>query len=126
MQMFTPHIPSDAPFSGDQRAWLGGYLAGLKSHADLLGINGSDQQSSSPPLDILFGTQTGNAEAVAEDAAVFVGLWAALANPEMFLIGFVLVMALLIWLMPKIFRGIRAVFSKIANWFSGSKPAVTN
>ena len=69
MQMFTPHIPSDAPFSGDQRAWLGGFLAGLKSHADMVGANGDDAPSKAKPLDILFGTQTGNAEAVAEEAA---------------------------------------------------------
>ena len=27
----VPYIPADAPFSGDQRAWLGGFLAGLHS-----------------------------------------------------------------------------------------------
>ncbi|MEM9350952.1 MAG: sulfite reductase flavoprotein subunit alpha [Pseudomonadota bacterium] len=69
----VPYIPADAPFSGDQRAWLGGFLAGLHSRA-ALGVGGAAVAPGaapvqSKPLDILFGTQTGNAESLAEEAA---------------------------------------------------------
>ncbi|MEM9784367.1 MAG: sulfite reductase flavoprotein subunit alpha, partial [Pseudomonadota bacterium] len=72
--MNVPYIPEDAPFSGDQRAWLAGFLAGLHSRK-AMGVAGpaavapAAEQVKTRPLDILFGTQTGNAEAVAEDAA---------------------------------------------------------
>ena len=60
---------------------------------------------------------------VAEDVAVFAGLWAALNHPVAFLIGFVLFIALLAWLLPKLLRGIAALFRKIAGWFRSSPPA---
>ncbi|MEO0371326.1 MAG: sulfite reductase flavoprotein subunit alpha [Pseudomonadota bacterium] len=62
-----PHFPEDAPFSGDQQAWIGGFLAGINSQ--LLQKGDAPAVVAAPPLDILFGTQTGNAEALAEDAA---------------------------------------------------------
>ncbi|MEL6531486.1 MAG: sulfite reductase subunit alpha [Pseudomonadota bacterium] len=69
----VPYIPEDAPFSGDQRAWLGGFLAGLHSRAAMGGGAAVAAADSAPvkakPLDIIYGTQTGNAEAVAEEAA---------------------------------------------------------
>lgn len=72
--MKIAYIPEDAPFSGDQRAWISGFLAGLHSR---LAINVAapppvvvgDQPASLPQLRILYGTQTGNAEGVANDAA---------------------------------------------------------
>ncbi|WP_018898057.1 sulfite reductase subunit alpha [Rhizobium sp. 2MFCol3.1] len=72
--MKVPYIPADAPFNGDQRAWLSGFLAGLHSRL-AIGDDGSNavatapQQQASSPLHILYGTQTGNAEGVAMDAA---------------------------------------------------------
>ncbi|MEO0883852.1 MAG: sulfite reductase subunit alpha [Pseudomonadota bacterium] len=65
--MNAPFIPKDAPFSGDQRAWLSGFIAGVRSQAAL--AEPRDQQHVATPVDILFGTQTGNAESVANDAA---------------------------------------------------------
>ena len=69
----VPYIPADAPFSGDQRAWLGGFLAGLHSRKALglgeLAAAPGTQQVQAKPLDILFGTQTGNAEQLANEAA---------------------------------------------------------
>ncbi|MEM1238004.1 MAG: sulfite reductase flavoprotein subunit alpha [Pseudomonadota bacterium] len=70
----VPYIPADAPFSGDQRAWLGGFLAGLHSRK-AMGLGEAAPaapgaaQVAAKPLDILFGTQTGNAEQLAEEAA---------------------------------------------------------
>lgn len=71
--MKIAYIPEDAPFNEDQRAWISGFLAGLHSR---LAMNmstpppvTSDQEAPRPPLRILYGTQTGNAEGVAGDAA---------------------------------------------------------
>jgi sulfite reductase (NADPH) flavoprotein alpha-component len=67
----VPYIPEDAPFSGEQKIWLGGFLAGL--HSRLVAGGGAAAPAAEAAdvkyLDILFGTQTGNAESVAEDAA---------------------------------------------------------
>ena len=59
---------------------------------------------------------------IAEDIAVFAGLWAAFNHPVLFLAAFVVFIALVIWLLPKLLRGIRAVGRKIGSWFRG-KPA---
>ena len=54
---------------------------------------------------------------IGEDVAVITGVWVALAHPWLF-IGFMVVfIALLIWLLPKLWRGIKAVFTKIASLF---------
>jgi sulfite reductase (NADPH) flavoprotein alpha-component len=75
MTMKVPYIPADAPFNGDQRAWLSGFLAGLHSRLAMDGdgsvaVANAPQQKAASPLHILYGTQTGNAEGVAMDAAV--------------------------------------------------------
>jgi len=69
--MNAPYIPTEAPFSEDQRAWLKGFMAGVKAQADLglVAVAPSQAQVQAAPLDILFGTQTGNAEEVANEAA---------------------------------------------------------
>ncbi len=71
--MNLPYFPEDAPFTGEQKSWVSGYLAGLKTRI-LDGAGKPDAGSvasaqQSVPLHILFGTQTGNAEAVAGDVA---------------------------------------------------------
>ncbi len=58
---------------------------------------------------------------VGEDIAVVAGLWAALNHPVLFVVVLVLLIALMIWLLPRIWRGIVAVVRKIANFFSGNK-----
>ncbi|MCC7254046.1 sulfite reductase subunit alpha [Hyphomicrobium sp.] len=70
--MNLPYFPEDAPFSGEQRAWVAGYLAGLKTRildAKPGAGPGSVPQQAAAVLHILFGTQTGNAEGVASDVA---------------------------------------------------------
>jgi len=54
---------------------------------------------------------------IAEDLAVFAGLWAALNHPVIFLILLVMFLALLWWLLPKIWRGVRAVARRIGDFF---------
>jgi len=71
--MKIPYIPEDAPFNGEQKFWLAGFLAGL--HSRLLVLEnqpqaaGSAASSATTQLHILFGSQTGNAEALAQNAA---------------------------------------------------------
>lgn len=57
---------------------------------------------------------------VAEDLAVFAGLWAALTNPTLFLVALVAFFILLAWLLPKILRGIGKVGRKVGGWFRSS------
>jgi len=67
MSELVPVIPENAPFTPEQRAYLNGFLAGLFSRAPV--ANGATQPAASMPLSILFGSQTGNAEALAKRAA---------------------------------------------------------
>ncbi len=55
---------------------------------------------------------------IMEDVAVFTGMWAALIHPEFFLILFILFILLLIWILPKLWAGIKKVFSFISSKFS--------
>ncbi|MEM8668157.1 MAG: sulfite reductase flavoprotein subunit alpha [Planctomycetota bacterium] len=68
--MKVPYIPEDAPFSDDQRNWLAGFLAGLHSRMSISGESGPASQAvQATPIDIVFGTQTGNSEELANEAA---------------------------------------------------------
>jgi len=58
---------------------------------------------------------------ITEDLAVFAGLWAALAHPVIFLILLLLFLLALWWLLPKVWRGVKIVFRKIASLF-GRRP----
>ncbi len=54
---------------------------------------------------------------VTEDIAVVGGLWAALNYPIAFLIGLALFIALVVWLLPKIWRGVKKVFAFLTGLF---------
>ena len=65
-----PHIPSDAPFNDQQRSWLDGFIAGLVSQQFATREQSrAELEQSKTTMNILFGTQTGNAEELANDAA---------------------------------------------------------
>lgn len=53
---------------------------------------------------------------IAEDLAVFAGLWTALNHPLVFLALLVLFVLLSIWLLPKIWRGVRRVVRTLGRW----------
>lgn len=64
--MKTLQILPHAPYSDNQRAWLSGFFAGMHSHI----LHSSKEVTAvARTLNILYGSQTGNAEAVANDAA---------------------------------------------------------
>jgi hypothetical protein len=54
---------------------------------------------------------------IVEDIAVIGGIWAALHHPAIFLVLFVLFILLAIYLIPKLIKGIRAVFNAIMRIF---------
>ncbi|MEO0795968.1 MAG: sulfite reductase subunit alpha [Verrucomicrobiota bacterium] len=66
-QSLVPYLPDNAPFSSEQRAYLNGLLAGIFSSAP----SGVPAAAAEParPMTILFGSQTGNSESVAKQAA---------------------------------------------------------
>ena len=57
---------------------------------------------------------------ITEDVAVFAGLWAALTNPWLFIVILVIFLLLVIWLLPKIWRGIRFVLRKLGSLFGAT------
>lgn len=63
---------------------------------------------------------------VGEDVAVVGGIWACLNHPIPFLIALVIFIALLIWLLPKIWKGIKKVGRYIANIFNKKDQTPTN
>jgi hypothetical protein len=66
------------------------------------------------------------AASVSEDIAVIAGLWTALHHPTLF-IGFVIVFILFsIWLLPKLWKGIKALFSSIVSFFSSNQNSNTS
>ncbi len=59
---------------------------------------------------------------IGEDVVVIAGVWAALLHPYVFLVLLLLFIVLLIWLLPKVWRGVRRVFGFLIGLFGG-KPA---
>ncbi len=63
------------------------------------------------------------AASIGEDVAVIAGMWASIQHPTLFLVLFVLFILLLIWLLPKLWVGIKKVFRFIAGLFRRKRPA---
>jgi len=79
----APLLPNTAPFAeeqiaalnrvisvttAEQRAWLSGYLAGLQAASGSQAATPAAPPAKRAPLTILFGTESGNAEALAAQA----------------------------------------------------------
>lgn len=94
-------------------ALLGGTLAagshGLKAGSRLL-INTSPEP---------FTNWTAS---IAEDILVIGGLWTAVHHPWLFLFLLVLFILIAIWMLPKIWRGIRMMASKIKQMLTPRQP----
>src|SRR5690242_14506608 len=65
----VPFIPDNAPFSVAQRVWLNGFLAGLFARETIASSAPAAEPRPTAPLLILFGSQTGTAEALARRMA---------------------------------------------------------
>ncbi|MFY9984918.1 MAG: sulfite reductase subunit alpha [Chthoniobacterales bacterium] len=66
MDVQVPYIPEHAPFSPAQRAWLNGFLAGLFSQQPA-----TSKAPAKIRVNVYFGTETGNSEAVAKQTAKY-------------------------------------------------------
>jgi hypothetical protein len=61
------------------------------------------------------------AASLAEDMAVIFGLWIASQHPWFFIILLSVFLVFLIWVLPKIWRAIKTILSRIARFFRGEK-----
>ena len=61
-----------------------------------------------------------------EDAAVIAGLWAALHYPLLFVIFIIFFILLLIWLLPKIWRGVIKILTMLGNIFRPKHKLIQN
>lgn len=90
-----------APAMEISAAILGGTLAAT-THAAKAGSRVMINSSPEPFTNI--GTS------ISEDLMVFGGLWAALNYPLLFIGGLILFIILMIWLLPKLWQGVKKVF----------------
>ncbi len=65
------------------------------------------------------------AASIGEDIAVFTGVWASIQHPVVFLVAFVVFILSLIWVLPKLWRGIKKVIRFIVGLFSGKREPVS-
>ncbi|MDX8391479.1 MAG: DUF4126 domain-containing protein [Mariprofundaceae bacterium] len=91
-------------------ALLGGGLAAA-THATKAGTRALINTSPEP-----FSNWTAS---IGEDIAVIVGLWMALNHPTLYLLLLGLFVLLMIWLLPRLWRGIKMVACKVHGFFTG-------
>jgi len=96
---------------------MGGGLAAT-THATKAGTRALINTSPEP-----FSNWTAS---ITEDLAVFGGLWAALNHPTLFVVFMIVFILLMIWLLPKLWRGIKTVFRKLRSFFGGKAEPVTS
>ncbi|MEQ1558672.1 MAG: DUF4126 domain-containing protein [Methyloglobulus sp.] len=60
---------------------------------------------------------------IGEDVAVVAGVWASINHPAAFLVALVLFVVLMIWLLPRIWLGVKKVFRFIGGWFRKDDPS---
>jgi len=94
---------------------MGGGLA-ASTHATKAGTRALINTSPEP-----FSNWTAS---VMEDVAVIGGLWAALNHPTLFVAFMIVFILLMIWLLPKLWRGIKTVFRKLRSFFGGKDEPV--
>ncbi len=61
---------------------------------------------------------------ISEDLLVIGGMWAALNHPTAFLVGLLIFFCLMIWLLPKLWRGIKLLINRIRSLFGAG--AISN
>ena len=57
-----------------------------------------------------------------EDFIVIAGLWIALNHPRVFIGLLIVFILLMVWMVPKIWRGIKALLDRLRRLFSGAAP----
>ena len=58
---------------------------------------------------------------VAEDITVLGGIWLAVQNPILFLVLLLLFIVLMVWLLPKLWKFIKIVFTKLGRLFNANE-----
>ncbi len=56
-----------------------------------------------------------------EDVLVVAGLWTAMHYPLVFIVLLLLFILLMVWLLPKIWRGVKLVFTALISFFTGGR-----
>ena len=56
-----------------------------------------------------------------EDVVVIAGLWTALNYPLVFIVLLLLFVVMMVWLLPKIWRGVKLVFTALISFFRGDR-----
>ena len=103
------------PALGLAAALMGGGLA-ASTHATKAGSRALINTSPEP-----FSNWTAS---VGEDVAVIAGLWTALHHPTLFVGLMIVFIILMIWLLPKLWRGIKTVFRKLRSLLGGKDEPV--
>ena len=57
---------------------------------------------------------------IAEDIAVFVGIWASIQHPTFFVFALIIFILIMIWALPKLWKGIKRVFTFLGRLFGWS------
>lgn len=65
------------------------------------------------------------AASIGEDVMVIAGLWAALNHPVLFLVLLALFVVAMIWLLPRLWRALKAVFTALLTWLRGAPAAAS-
>ena len=97
-------------------ALMGGGLA-ASTHATKAGTRALINTSPEP-----FSNWTAS---ITEDIAVIVGLWTALNHPTLYLVLLGLFILLMIFLLPRLWRGIKLVVRKVRGFFGGDSSQET-
>jgi hypothetical protein len=63
---------------------------------------------------------------IGEDLLVLAGLWTALNHPLWFLVGLIFFVLLLVWLLPRLWKGIKKLFTVIKRMLSIEKSPLEN
>ena len=101
-----------------QAAELAGYILGGGLAATSHGLKAGSRviiNASPEPF-------TNWAASIGEDLTVLAGLYCALHYPLLFLALLVLFLALMVWLAPRLWRGIKKMFATLGRWLGLSKP----
>ncbi|MDX1775448.1 MAG: hypothetical protein R3297_02595, partial [Desulfobulbales bacterium] len=79
-------------------------------------VNGVEYETTSSEFEIDGETGT-ESELEIGDVVVIAGLWTALHYPLAFMVFLVFFILLLVWLLPKIWRGVMKILAMLANLF---------
>ena len=69
---------------------------------------------------------TNSVVSLTEDALVVAGVWTAINHPQAFFVFLILLLGAMIWLLPKVLRGLRALWHRLRFWKTPQPPAASD